>query len=196
MKKCLIAFIMLLFLSYFSWAGQLVPIYEPIDAGGEVEQELGYTSWATAETNTTTDRCSRHTTDGVMTVSYGYFYTQDFETNDSETIVMAVFGSDGGSPSKPNYADQIGGCSDSNTITNDAFHWEELTWSSDYPALSAATEYFVCSFVSGVVGTGYVTGSANDEWFEGETACPGADAIDETGSTRNTAQTVANYNVR
>lgn len=35
MKKCLIAFIMLLFLSYFSWAGQLVPIFEDIASSAE-----------------------------------------------------------------------------------------------------------------------------------------------------------------
>lgn len=159
---------------------------------GETPQELGYfaTSGGTP-THTTTSRCSRHTTIGAMTVTHGYVYTQDYQQNNSDTVTLAVFGSDGGSPSQPNAADQKGDCSSTATITNDDMHWEEVTFSGTQPSLSAATEYFVCQFINGDIGTYYVTGSANDEYYETDTTCPGD--IDGTGSTRNTTMTVSNY---
>ena len=157
----------------------------------EVNQELGYADVAGGtESHTTTSRCTKHTSAGAMTVSYGWVYTKDYQTNDSDTVTLAVYNNNA-APDPDIPGTQLGGCSSTATITNDAIHFEEVTWSSDKPAILATTIYWVCQYVNGDIATYYKTGAANDEFYEGDTTCPGI--LDDTTSDRNTTLSVANY---
>ena len=160
---------------------------------GETPQEMGYATTVggsgTANLSTSTGRCSRHTSVGAMTVTHGYVYTEDWQEDDGGTVTLAVYSSDGGSPSQPNA--QIGDCSSTATVTDNDWHWEQVTFSGTQPAIEATTEYFICEYIVGQIGQYYVTGDSNDEFFEADTTCPGD--VDGSGSTRNTVMTVSNY---
>ena len=182
--KIYIAIILCLFFVASSQAFQQQGAGEPVS--GEVQQELGYTATTGGtETNATTSRCSKHTSVGAMTVSFGWAYTKDYQTNDSDTVTLAVYADNAGSQGA-----QLGGCSSTATITNDAMHFEEVTWSADKPPIAAATVYHVCQYVNGQIGTYYKSGSAGDELYDDDSTCPGALT---TTSDRNTTLSVANY---
>ena len=156
---------------------------------GEANQEVGYTG-VTLEAFGNTVRCSKHTSGAAFTVNYGYYYTYDYTADDSRWLWLSVFEDNAGVPS----VTQIGGCSDLVYVTNDTYHWKEVPWSSGNPSIGAAQTFWICMIPGGNIGTAYVTGSANDEYYEAYSGdCPTGAPYNTSSSTRNTALTVSNY---
>ena len=163
MRKLLILFIVLF--SSYAFAGPLIT--GGSSESNETEQEYGSTSITWYATGFY-DGCALQpaSTTTPMVVSYGYLYATS--ATGSNGFWIAIFENDGGS-----LGDQVGGCSDEGTIATDADPlnavWNQTTWSSDLPSLSADTAYWICYWTDASATVWYEDGAAGTGLYDAGT---------------------------
>ena len=179
--------VLLLCLLFASSAYAVSPaILHNMSSGSEPDQEYGATTTTWYYVSGWYDICvlqQAATTTG-MTARYGYIYGNT-GTGDNGFWV-AVFENDGGA-----IGDQVGGCSDEGTITTDAAAWNQTTWSSDFPVLQPATEYFICYWTDAAAEIWYESAETGTSFYDGGTATCATEPLD--ASTFNELVTVSNY---
>jgi len=160
--------VLLLCLLFASSAYAVSPaILHNMSSGSEPDQEYGSTS-ITWYTTGFYDGCALQpaSTTTPMVVSYGYLYATS--ATGSNGFWIAIFENDGGS-----LGDQVGGCSDEGTIATDADPlnavWNQTTWSSDLPSLSADTAYWICYWTDASATVWYEDGAAGTGLYDAGT---------------------------
>ena len=163
MKKYCILFLLLAFCFGFIQQHHLSVIAKRTAV--EAEQEYGETSIGSYSTGWYDGCYLQHSppTEAItlpMTVRYGYIYATT--GTGSNHFSIAVYENDGGS-----LGVQVGGCSDEGTIAQDADPlnavWNQAAWSSGFPVIQPATQYWLCIWTDASVTAWYGSAGGGDD---------------------------------
>ena len=164
-------------------------ILHNMSSGSEPDQEYGETTIEWYSTGFY-DSCTLQqvSTTTPMVVSHGYLYASS--ATGSNGFWIAVFEDNEGA-----LGAQVGGCSDEGTIATDADPlnsvWNQTTWSSDFPSLSASTTYWICYWTDASISAWYENPETGTGLYDAGTGTCATEPT--TPSIFNMLVTVSNY---
>lgn len=172
-----------IYAAQIAFGGQVI-IFQGSGGGGEANAEYGYTTIGGTEASSPSERAICFDVADDITVSRAYMYGHD--NSGSQTIEMAIYDYNPGSPGDP--TSQIGSCS--NTVSmSDTAAWNEVIF--DPPIFLAGSAVYCLSEHNPTAGTmTYFYDETDDRNYFGQNSCGVSQAA---YSARRATMTISNY---